>query len=146
MCCVLISERIVGKIREKGYEEEILQLYCRQLSFESCAIKTFSSTTAPEKDYNNVFTVIKNIMSFLVVIPSYVISFLLSGPEKFTKQRTFYCMLPMPNCHTIFDYCPTYNNRIKDDLALLSIFFSMDVVPTVSQSSLKSPLKSQHVS
>jgi hypothetical protein len=48
MFCVLIWERDVGKIRERGYEEEILQLYCRQLSFKSCAIKTFSSTTAPE--------------------------------------------------------------------------------------------------
>jgi hypothetical protein len=48
MCCVLIWERIVSKIRERVCEEEILQLYCRQLSFESCAIKIVSSITASQ--------------------------------------------------------------------------------------------------
>ncbi len=37
-------ELLVSKIRETVCEEEILQLCCRQLSFESCAIKTYSST------------------------------------------------------------------------------------------------------
>jgi hypothetical protein len=29
MCCVLIWELVVSKIREKVCEEEILQLYCK---------------------------------------------------------------------------------------------------------------------
>jgi hypothetical protein len=48
MCCVLIWERIFSKIRERVSAEEILQLYCRQLSFERYAIKIFSSTTASQ--------------------------------------------------------------------------------------------------
>ncbi len=41
----LIWERIASKIRERVCGEEILQLYCRQLSFES-SFEIFSSTTA----------------------------------------------------------------------------------------------------
>ncbi len=36
---------MVVKIRERGYEAKIHQLYCSQLSSESCAILIFSSTT-----------------------------------------------------------------------------------------------------
>ncbi len=37
------------KIRERGYEEKILQLYCSWAEFwELCAIKSFSSTTASQ--------------------------------------------------------------------------------------------------
>jgi hypothetical protein len=39
MCCVLILERVVIKIRERVCEEEIFQLYCRQLSFEKLCNK-----------------------------------------------------------------------------------------------------------
>jgi hypothetical protein len=41
---------LVCKIRERGCEEEILQLYYRRLSFESYAIIIFSSTTASQYD------------------------------------------------------------------------------------------------
>jgi hypothetical protein len=33
MCCVFIWERVVNKIRERVCEEEILQLYRRQVEF-----------------------------------------------------------------------------------------------------------------
>jgi hypothetical protein len=45
MCCVLIGERVVSKIRERECEEEILQLYNSQLSFERSVIKIFRPTT-----------------------------------------------------------------------------------------------------
>jgi hypothetical protein len=47
MGCVQIWERVVSKIRETILEEEILHLYCRQLSFKSFAMKLHrdSSTT-----------------------------------------------------------------------------------------------------
>ncbi len=37
MCCVLIWVRVIRKIREEVSNEEILQLYRRQLSLDSCA-------------------------------------------------------------------------------------------------------------
>ncbi len=47
MGCVLNWELVVSKIRETVCKEEILYLYCRQLSFKSFAIKLYrdSSTT-----------------------------------------------------------------------------------------------------
>jgi hypothetical protein len=60
MCCVLIWERVGSKIRERGNEEEILQLYCSQLSSESCAIKIFSSTTASQYYINFSLSRIKD--------------------------------------------------------------------------------------
>jgi hypothetical protein len=41
MCSVYSGSGLVVKIRERGYKKKILQLYCNQLSYESCAIKTY---------------------------------------------------------------------------------------------------------
>jgi hypothetical protein len=43
-----IRERVESKIRERGYEEKIRQLYMCQLSSESCQIKMFSSSTVSQ--------------------------------------------------------------------------------------------------
>ncbi len=69
MCCILIWERVGSKIRERGYKEEILQLYCSQLSSHSCAIKIFSSTTASQ----------------------YSITFSLSGIKDRNARIQFFC-------------------------------------------------------
>jgi hypothetical protein len=52
MCCVLILDGVVGNIHERVCEKEILQLCCRESSFESCAKKTYSFTTASQKKCN----------------------------------------------------------------------------------------------
>ncbi len=44
MRCVFIWERVISKIRKVGSKKEILQIYCRQLRLDSCAINIYTAS------------------------------------------------------------------------------------------------------